>query len=175
MLSSVLFSLLTYLLFYFLTYFLLTYLLTCLFTFYFLLLSCLFMLSNLLFANLFAYLLIYFLIYLAFLLVYAFQLTFFLLISSLTYLLSPALNFQISSFVILEPGIILGPLSKDLIKSFEILLVHKGWKWCNNYLIGDRLWSIFRKWSQQQSQNNSANICSRVNDATITTAIRLIG
>lgn len=57
-------------------------------------------------------------------------------------------------------------------KSFEIVLAHKGWKWCNNYLTGEHLWKIFRKWSQQQGADE---VCSKINDATITTAIRLIG
>ena len=52
--------------------------------------------------------------------------------------------------------------------------MHKGWKWCNNYLVGDHLWSIFRKWSQQQLPKGVMD-GDKVNDATVVIAIRLIG
>ena len=83
-------------------------------------------------------------------------------------------EFMVILLLSLEPGDLLGPSAEDIIKSFDIVLAHKGWKWCNNYLVGDHLWNIFRKWSQQQLPKCTIDD-DRIHDATVVTSIRLIG
>eukprot|EP00794_Sanderia_malayensis_P017556 gene17556-19307_t len=62
----------------------------------------------------------------------------------------------------------------DVLKSIELVSVHMGWEWCNNYLIGERLWGIFRNWCKGLSLQSSSSD-GIVADATVVNAIRLIG
>ncbi|XP_065052376.1 myosin-2 heavy chain-like isoform X2 [Rhopilema esculentum] len=67
-----------------------------------------------------------------------------------------------------------GPAVNDIKRSFLLLAKHKGWIWCNNTLIREYLWNIFRRWSQQFSAKSNA-VEKKVSDATIATSIRIIG
>ena len=62
----------------------------------------------------------------------------------------------------------------EVLKAIELVSVHQGWGWCNNYLIGERLWDIFRNWSKQLN-NKTPGSGKRVAEVTISSAIKLTG
>nr|XP_006811974.1 PREDICTED: uncharacterized protein LOC102805671 [Saccoglossus kowalevskii] len=56
---------------------------------------------------------------------------------------------------------VLTPLGFEIIKALELLAVHQGWEWCNNWLIREAMWPILREWGQKLKMDKNTD-CSSV-------------